>query len=55
MALVPLDAAEEFVKSVKASFYIDKVSVPNDIDDLIFVTKPDTGATVFNTSILKDA
>lgn len=53
MALVAADSVGEFVKSVKAS-YAGQVPATADVANLIFVTKPGVGASVFNPLILED-
>lgn len=47
------DSVGEFVKSMNAS-YAGQVPSTVDPNDLIFVTKPGVGASVFNPLILED-
>lgn len=54
VALVSSSTAEEFVLFVKDFFYKDKVFSKDDMNSLIFITKPDAGASVFSSSILQN-
>lgn len=54
VALISCDIAEEFIESVKETFYSNKITDLTNMNDIIFITKPYSGAAIFSQSIIKN-